>query len=258
MFDTSAIDLAVLRPRLLPASERSIDLAPIEPYSSPQRAGAFMNREIVGFLLLSLVCLEVLFSNATMNITSPCGENCGLEVISHPVPMVGGAMLAIFLFTYKQIKPKPQLDRPVLIWRRLSAFFLDMFVVLSVAMPPILLVILVFRFLDVGVWEWTFQTADDPLSNLTGFVAVMCMFVALYSYFWLHSENQRATIGQYIMGFQILKDSEHPRFGWSPVIAYIALCSVHFWIWFKKQEDSDRGWYWWDRAAGTRAVMVSA
>ncbi len=217
-----------------------------------------MNREIVGFLLLGLICIEVLFSNAGMSITSPCGENCGLKVVSDPVPMIGGMALAIFLFTYKQIAANPQRDRPVLIWRRLSAFFLDMLVVLSVAMPPILLVILGVRFFDVGVWEWNFQMVDDPISGLIEFVAVLCMFVTLYVYFWLHNQHQRATIGQYIMGFQILKDSDHPRFGWSPVIAYIALCSVHMWIWFKKQEDSDRGWYWWDRAAGTRAVMVSA
>lgn len=217
-----------------------------------------MNREIVGFLLLGKFCLEALFSNTGMSIASPCGEYCGHEVISHPVPMIGGIVLAAFLFTYKQIAPNPQRDRPVLIWRRLLAFFLDMFVFLSVAMPPILLVILVFRFIDLGVWDWTFQMADDPISSLIGFVAVLCMFVALYTYFWLHNEHQRATMGQYIMGFQILKDSDHPRFGWSPVIAYIALCSVHMWIWFKKQEDSDRGWYWWDRAAGTRAVMMSS
>lgn len=217
-----------------------------------------MNREHVGFIFLGYVCVVLAFAQKGLSINGPCGPGCGLEVHSEPFLLLSGSLSALFVFGYKQLPAMPQRGRPVLMWRRLVAFVIDFYVSLLMIMVPVTLSLLVLNFANTNSWEWSFQLPQSPISNLIGFVSIGSMFVMLHAYFWLHAKHNRATIGQYIMGFQILADSDFPRFGWSPILAYIAICSVHLWIWFKKTEDSRAGWYWWDRASGTRAVMTSA
>jgi hypothetical protein len=216
-----------------------------------------MNREFVGFSLLGIVCVIAVLSTTGASTLGPCGDGCGLEVIGDPAGLLGTIAVGILMFIYRPSDRKLQRQRPVRIWRRLLAFLIDYFVSLMMIFPIIVSTFVASRYFVTGDWAWTFQLAPGPTTNLISFLSIASVLILLYLYFWLHSQYGRATLGQYIMGFQIMSDGDYPRFGWSPFFAFIAICSWHLWIWFKKDEDARTGQYWWDRAAGTRAFMVS-
>lgn len=217
-----------------------------------------MSREHVGFALLGIICAMAVLSSTGSSTFASCGEGCGMEVSGDPAHLFAAVAFALLILIYRPSASKPQPHRPVRLWRRLVAFLIDYFVSLMMIIPTIILVIVASRYFMTGDWAWTFQLAQESTTNLIGFLSFASTIILMYLYFWLHTRFGRATLGQYVMGFQIMADSDHPRFGWSPLFAFIAMCSWHLWIWFKKDEDSKIGQYWWDRASGTRAFMVSA
>lgn len=135
------------------------------------------------------------------------------------------------------------------IWRRMTAFLIDVFVAGLLAVSvfgPVWLTLP----LEPAV-------SDTPVGQAYWWLAVQ--IAAMLGLFWLHPKYGRATPGQYILGYRIEADpaaTGRPLHFLRMFAGFYALCSVYLWIWFLKREDSERGHYWWDRAGRTRAVFV--
>jgi hypothetical protein len=218
-----------------------------------------LQRLHVGFFLLAVFLVASVFGSGSVGATAPCDEGCGLLAQSDIGLMIGG-LSGLFALVYRQLEPVPQPDLPVLIWRRMVAFYIDVFVAVFTIISTGALLLLVMRFLMTGIWVWQFILTDNPTSPVLEFLLVIVTLVALFAYFRVHAGIGRATIGQYILGYEVIPDPASdapPRYALGLIMAFFAMCSVHMWIWFMKDRDSREGWYWWERFGGTRARMVS-
>lgn len=155
--------------------------------------------------------------------------------------------------------PQAGLARPVRIWRRMTAFLIDVYL-------AALFLASVSALIALGIEGISGAPSGPPFGGAAeGEVAEFAVwtlalqFAVVLGLFWLHPKYGRATPGQYIMGYRIEPDP--PAHG-APLhflkfcICFFAMCSAHLWIWFLKPADSELGHYWWDRITRTRAVFV--
>lgn len=161
-----------------------------------------------------------------------------------------GALFAVIAFLLPRAKPQIDLGRPVRIWRRGMALFIDW----QVAGFSVAAVFGLSRLVLLSAGVPT--VVNDPLFTA---VSISIAASAFFCYFWLHPKFGRATLGQYIMGYRIEHDPDPnipPHHFLRTVFATFAACSWHLWGWFVKYEDTQQGRYWWDKLGQTRAVFV--
>lgn len=214
----------------------------------------WVQREHVGFLFLAAMIAEAIIAEFSTTTRFDCGVGCALSAPNELYSMLFGFLIGAFAIWFPQLEPVVRHDQSVALWRRVAAFLVDLHVGVVVALSVAFLVGQIMIFSLAGVWNWSDVDPSSPSIRIVNISGLLVSFALLYCYFWLPSKNGRATVGQYIMGFQIVSDSDTPKFGVRPLLGFIAICSVLIWIWF----GSTHGRYWWDRASGTRPIMVSA
>lgn len=216
-----------------------------------------MQREYVGFVVLGgLISMVIAVEHSTF-VAIECGLGCSKTEPKEPYFMFCGLLLGAFAVVFPQIKPVLKGRRRVELWRRAAAALIDIQVVLGGVMSVTILLQHAALYVIFGSWSWSNSGAGDPTINWIYSVGAVVAFTLIYAYFWLPSKRSRATVGQYIMGFQIVSDSHSPKFGLRPLLSYIAFTSVMFWCWFDSG-GAIEGRHWWDRASGTRPIMVTA
>ncbi|MEQ9505417.1 MAG: RDD family protein [Hyphomonas sp.] len=207
-----------------------------------------MRREVMAFCLIGA---GILVSIATAYGWIPDPEPNASS--GGPPEFALGILFAIIAFVFPRAKPQEGLNRPVLIWRRAFALYLDW----CVALFGLAAVLGLGRIAIVNVWPET--ASSSYVHPMMTIASITLVFSALFSYFWLHPKLGRATLGQYIMGYRIESDPDPnipPHHFVRTVFAMLAACSWHLWGWFVKYEDTQKGNYWWDRIGQTRAVFV--
>lgn len=213
-----------------------------------------MKRERIGFLFLAAMTALAIIVEFSTTTRFDCGVGCSLSAPNEPYFMLFGFLIGAFVIWFPQLEPVVRHEQSVALWRRVAAFLVDFHVGVVAALSVALLVGQIMIFTLTGVWNWSDVDPSSPAIRVVNISGLLIALTLLYCYFWLPSKSGRATVGQYVMGFQIVSDSDAPKFGVRPLFGYIALCSFLFWIWF----GSTQGRYWWDRASGTRPIMVSA
>lgn len=144
-----------------------------------------------------------------------------------------GLGLAAFALGYVPIESVIETDEPVRLWRRLTAFLIDLLAL--------------------------FMVLNPLLSALNIFGGVLFGAVLVFSYFWLHGRFGRATLGQYVMGYRVAPiegANGEPEFAHRTLASFIATCLWPVTIISASQDDAIPGIYHWDRESKTKAVRV--
>ncbi|MAP95293.1 MAG: hypothetical protein CMK07_10120 [Ponticaulis sp.] len=158
---------------------------------------------------------------------------------------------AFLLFPQKRCRTT---EKPVLVWRRFLAFFIDSAAVLPVIVVPNLLLELSIEALHTGEFLWVVERDFARPTDAIVFVAAMVALFGMFCYFWLIPRSGNATIGQFVLGYQIkAADGGRANFAYRTLSAFAAFC-----VWpvtlFLARKDRVGGEYWWDRCSGTEAV----
>jgi len=215
-----------------------------------------MKREYVGFLCLAAIIALAILAEFSTVISIECGEFCTSTRPKEPYFSLGGLLIGAFAIGFPQLAPAPRASQRVELWRRSIACLIDLQCALAIGFSISDLVLRVFLYAMSGIWDLRNLNAGTHSNEILVFLSILFVFLLAYTYFLLPIKYKRATIGQYIMGYQILSDSETPKPALRPVLGYFALASTLLWIWFDSKGATE-GRYWWDRATGTRAVMVN-
>lgn len=207
-----------------------------------------MRREVLAFCLIGAGILVFIFT-AYGWIPDPEPDAAS----GGPPEFALGVLFAIIAFVLPRAKPLAGLDRPVRIWRRSTAAFIDWYIAgFSIAAAFGLGGIAIF-------YIWPGAARDLPKQPLIIAALITVGVSAFFAYFWLHPKFGRATLGQYIMGYRIDNDPNPdvpPHHFMRTVAATFSACSWHLWIWFVNDRMTTPGVYWWDRIGQTRAVFV--
>lgn len=215
-----------------------------------------MPRELTGFLALGGIIFLALIVESSTPVKIAYGENCNLTISRDPYFIFGGLLIGILSIGFPQIKPVTQHATPITLWRRFFAALADLHISIFLALTVVSLGLYAALFLNAGSWNWADYSGTEADAGLLSIGGALVGFLILYAYFWLPPKIGRATIGQYIMGFQIISDSETPIYVLRPILGYFAIGSFVIWAWFDSKGATE-GRYWWDRATGTRPVKVS-
>lgn len=101
-------------------------------------------------------------------------------------------------------------------------------------------------------WVWSWEAAVSPLYTPALILGILSCFVGMYFYFKIHLERNRATPGQYIMGYKIIPvgTPNYNRRIWNGLL--------WFWLWifaFMARTETE-GVYSWDKNSNSQAVRV--
>lgn len=191
--------------------------------------------------------------------TSTCVDNaCNVVVSSSPESMILAIGLALFVVIYPQGANTVDNTRVVGVWRRFGAFVLDYAAILAATVPLAALPALLAEARDTGHFRWsfarTFERPDDWNNFLIPGVAI---FIILFAYFYLHARIGRQTLGQYVLGYRVVRADQagpSPAYALRVILSFLGLCwwpiSVIFAL-FKPDKA-----FWWDALTGTRVVRV--
>lgn len=213
-----------------------------------------MNREQVGFLFLAAMTALTVIAGFSSVVKFDCGIGCNFSAPNEPYFVLFGILIGAFSVWFPQLEPVKRADQSVALWRRSIALLVDLHVGITACVTVSLLASQIGVFALTGVWSWSEVDPSSPVVATVNGIGLLIAFTLLYCYFWLPSKNNRATVGQYIMGFQVVSDGSAPKFGMRPLWGYFALASLFIWIWFGARD----GRYWWDLATSTKPIMVSA
>lgn len=218
-----------------------------------------MRREVMAFVLIAVPVAIVLLMELGLLPPGHIDPVTGQTVAPESVQALIGILLAVVALVLPRAKPVQGLDRPVRIWRRGVAFWVDM-ITGSVIVGTILgLMGQVLTLIIPRTAQFSFYETDGQLVVEYLVAANLLVLAALASFFWLHAKLGRPTIGQYIMGYRIENDPDPdnpPRRLLGMFAGLLAGSSWHIWGWFVKYEDTQKGNYWWDRIGRTHAVFV--
>lgn len=115
--------------------------------------------------------------------------------------------LLIFLLPRKEICPKA--IRPVGVFRRLGALYVNMFVVLFAIVNLTVLPVLLVEAVHTGEFQWGFYREFSRSTDwLTGGSSVLFIFGLIFYYYYKSLVNSRPTIGHYVMGYQIVNTGD--------------------------------------------------
>lgn len=216
-----------------------------------------MRRELVGFLTLFAIVVFVAIAELSTEVTFDCGVGCSFSSTEEPFLDLWGVLISVCAVFFPQLAPVDRADKDVSLWRRTCALVVDFHIAVMGSVAIVLFLLRMSLLPIAQTWNWGELEAASPIVGPMNTLGVIVGFTLIYLYFRIPSETGRATVGQYIMGFQVVPDEERPQFWLRPLIGYVAICSIMIWIWFDSKGVSE-GRYWWDRLSGTRPIMVSA
>jgi uncharacterized RDD family membrane protein YckC len=217
-----------------------------------------MIRLIALSLVVGVFILSSWASGGHLGTSSECrNTECVVTASSSALSLVIAFALAIILALYR---PNPSTDdhsRIVGVWRRFGAFLLDLAVVLMIVAPFGAVPILLAEAKYSGSFQWSFtrhfSRPTDIVLILPGALAAL---LALFFYFYYYARSQKATIGQFIMGYRVLAESEaaSPNFVFRVVLSFVGLCAwpVSLVPALRKPNRA----FWWDEATRTKVTRV--
>lgn len=218
-------------------------------------------RRITVFLILAGVffLITTLSSGNVIGASSKCVDGaCSVNASSSPEDVILAIGLVLFSIIYPQLEGVADEKRVVGVWRRFGAFVVDYAAVLAAIAPIAALPVLLAEAHHTGHFRWSFSrnfARPDDWNNFL--IPLAVIFVILFSYFYLHARIGRQTLGQYVLGYRVVKAAEadaRPLYALRVILSFIGLCwwpvSVLFAL-FKPNKT-----FWWDTLSGTRAVRV--
>jgi len=144
------------------------------------------------------------------------------------------------------------------IFRRLIAFWIDLFLAVFTVSPIVGIVPTLSEWSQTGVFQWTFERAIFAKRDaVEALILIPVVFAAVIIYFAVPLLRSRPTLGACIMGYQIITDEE-VDIDFSAAVLRTILGLVAACAWFITpfvSRDRKRGKIWLDKIFRTRAVF---
>lgn len=218
-----------------------------------------MSRTIVFVLVFGAFFLTSTMSGGS--VSSVCSNaDCLVSASSSPFSVALAVGLLLFLVFYPQLENTADNTRVVGVWRRFGAFFLDFTLVLMSVTPLAALPFLWAEAGHTGIFQWSFEREFlRPTDSVYILPSVFAAFLALFYYFYQHARVGRQTIGQYVLGYRVVRASGidgEPKYGMRVVMSFLGLC-----IWpisvILALRNSHKA-FWWDAATGSNVARVAS
>lgn len=220
-----------------------------------------MNRAAVFLVVVAASVVSSAMSDGGLQASSECSEaGCVVAASSSLISIFLGIALALFLPFYPQLENRIDNTRMVGVWRRFGAFLLDFLFVLLIVTPVAALPLLLAEANHTGTFQWSFERVftrpDDDSYLLPG---IFAGFLALFCYFYLHARVGRQTIGQYVMGYRVVRrvtqPDGKPKYALRVVLSIIGMCMWPVSVILALLDPQKA--FWWDGATGTGVARVT-
>lgn len=169
-------------------------------------------------------------------------------------------VVVLLLWRFTRIQASEDLDKPVAVYQRIVAFFIDMFIVMMGVVTVIVLSALSLEWLITGVWNWQVIRSEtspiDWIFSLLGIVAFFWMMVRVLSQC---ARAGRPTFGQLVAGYRVTKGDDVIRPPQYVARVFYAIFGLCMWpISLYKALRNERRDFWWDTATNTKVVRAEA
>lgn len=129
------------------------------------------------------------------------------SVSAHPISIVLLPIIGIFFLKWPQKNVTPFEGKKVGVLRRFFGFFIDMTTVIMVILPVAVIFMLILEYIATGYWQWRFERESFRWwTDIPSLFAILCVFSSLFYYRRWHFNRSFQTIGQYLMGYKLVKD----------------------------------------------------
>ena len=175
------------------------------------------------------------------------------SVRSSPESVISALVFSLLIIFFPRIWGQDLPKKPVGLWRRFFAYSIDLFFIVMLCFPVLMMFTLTLEYFATGEWQWSYDRQEMKPRDIFGFIQGIGVFYGLYYYFYKHAALNRPTAGQYIMGYRIIANGKgEPKYGERVLHAALNLAFGMFLIfaWAKIKD----GNYQWDKATNTKAV----
>jgi len=220
-----------------------------------------MNKFLVFIIIIGFLCLSSWAAGGSIGAGSSCENGkCITYASSSLLSVILSVGLLYFLCSYPQLKYIQDKSKIVGVWRRFGAFYLD-FMVALIGITPLLAVPLLLQESSyTGHFDWVFEREFSRSSDSSYLLpSVGIAFWFLFYYFYKHAKSGRQTIGQYVLGYKVVGNTEKladSEWGMRVIYSYIGLCAGPFSLYFALKSPDKA--FWWDNATNTKVIRVTA
>lgn len=208
------------------------------------------------YLLLAGLVLLLFLSGGSTSNSSCVNGSCWVEVSQSPTALPAGVLIALAALFWPRIRPQENNKRPVLILRRLGAFFLDFMIVLAALSPFLVLAMLFLEAEATGEFVWSFKRSFSRSSDWQIMVpGILLMQLSLVAYFYVHNALNRQTAGKFILGYTLVgKDDKRPSYAAATALSVIGMCMWPISLYLAARR-TDKV-FWWDNASNTKTILA--
>ena len=171
---------------------------------------------------------------------------------ANPKSILGIILFGLCLTLFPRQERKIQLDKRPRLFRRFLAAYIDLSIAGCLISGFLFTLLIVIENTARSEWVWSWETAVSPFYIPALIIGVFTTFIAIYFYFRIHLERNRATPGQYIMGYKIIPVGL-PNYN-------LRIWNGAFWMWLCifawASRTETEGIYSWDKNTNSQAVRV--
>ncbi len=113
--------------------------------------------------------------------------------------------LLILIVTCRRKKNQMDLSRPVGLFKRFTAFFIDFLLYLVIIAPPLVFLALTLEGIRTGEFSWFFSRHYPVYTDIIVGIAIVLALIAFFILFALPVSRKQQSLGQYFMGFGIVR-----------------------------------------------------
>ncbi len=215
-----------------------------------------MIRLVALALVIATFILTDWASGGNLGASSECrNEQCLVTASSSAPSLLIASVFALMLAFYRYPQRVDDRTKVVGVWRRLGAFLIDFVIVLVIVSPFGAIPILIAEGHYSGTFQWAFtrhfsRETDIALISPSASGA----FLALFLYFYIYSRFNRATTGQFILGYRVVAQpgSDEPNYALRVVLSFVGLCAwpISLFLALRRPEKS----FWWDLKTHTEVT----
>lgn len=170
--------------------------------------GGVMKRLPASIFVIALLFFFGSFSPYGAGFTSECSNgNCEVAARGSLHGIFAGLAIGVLVWLMPRKKTESWATEPVGVFRRLSAVYINMAVILFTLTNIVVLPILLVEAEYTGEFQWNFERdfSRDWDFLLTG-AGVLFLFAAMFYHYYRSLIVGRPTIGQYLMGYRIVRN----------------------------------------------------
>ena len=208
-------------------------------------------------LIIVIFYIAIILSDVEMNNIIQCvNDSCLVSVSTSFVLLIASITLGMILFNYKQYDYEFDESEAVSFFARFGAVIIDMHYALIIILPLSSIIPLFLEFIITGNFSLSFERDFiRPYDYIVQIPSIIASFVLVYYYFYWHLSNDKATVGQYILGYRIVfSDTREPGIYHKRV--RLSMLGLWFYPYYFVKALMDKHNSYWDQECATQVKNV--